>query len=110
MLVLYLNIAAGAAAATIYGIWGLKWARRRVHLLAALNLVAMLASLGFVAGYAAVMLDALAHAETVRVGFRHLGPIILLAPAVARFIELRRDELQEAKATTFRRELRGEDG
>jgi hypothetical protein len=107
VLILYLNIAAGATAAAIYGIWSLKWLQRKVWTLGVLNLLAATACFGFAVGYAFVMLNAEMHGEVVRLGFRHLGPFVLLAPALARFVELRREERREAFAIEYERELRG---
>lgn len=105
---LVLNLAAGGVAATVYGLWAWKWMRRRAFWLAALNFIVMLACLGFALGYALLLYDPITHALATRMGFRYLAPIVLLVPAGARFVELRREERRDAMTVQFRRELRGE--
>ena len=107
MFILYLNLAAGAVASTVYGIWSLKWFHRGAALVGILNLVASMACFGFAVGYFLMIRDAGMNGEIVRFGFRHLAPLVLLAPALARFAELRRDERREALATQYEKELRG---
>ena len=103
-LLLVLNIAAGSLAAAAYGLWALKWAQRHAWLLAALNLLVGIIALGFAIGYALILID---HARQPQpaLAFRPLIPLLLLVPAVARWLELRHDEYREAYASALARQI-----
>lgn len=106
MLLLLLNLAAGSAAATIYSIWAARWARRHQPGLALLNALIAAAALVFALGYGVILVQA-DHAVAVQAtAFRPLASLVLLLPAVARFLELRRDERREAFARQLEAELR----
>ncbi len=104
---LWLNIAAGTIAAVTYLIWSAKWHRAGDPVLAILNAAIALACLGFSLGYALILSDVAHQPRVSREGFRLLAPVILLIPAAARFLELRRIEREEALVTVFERELDG---
>ena len=103
-LLLVLNVIAGSLAGAAYGLWALKWAQRRAWLLAALNLTIGIIALGFAVGYALILIDH-AHQPQPALAFRPLLPLLLLVPAVARWLELRRDEYREAYATALARQI-----
>ena len=99
-----LNVIAGSLAGAAYGLWALKWAQRRAWLLAALNLLVGVIALGFAVGYALILVDH-QHAPQPALVFRPFIPLLLLVPAVARWLELRRDEYREAYATALVRQI-----
>lgn len=103
-LLLVLNVIAGAAAGAAYGLWALKWAQRRAWTLAILNFVVGVIALGFAVGYALILVDH-AHQPQPALVFRPFIPPLLLVPAVARWLELRRDEYREAYATALARQI-----
>lgn len=106
MLLLLVNLAAGSIAATIYAIWTVRWARRHQPWLALLNAAVATTALVFAIGYGFILAEA-EHAPVVQSGaFRPLASLVLLLPAVARFLELRRDERREAFARALEAELR----
>jgi hypothetical protein len=105
VLLLLINLAAGSIAATIYAIWAVRWAQRRQAALALLNAAVALTALVFAIGYGFILAQA-DHAVAVQTtAFRPLASLVLLLPAVARFLELRRDEQREAFARRLRQEL-----
>ena len=103
-LLLVLNVIAGAAAGAAYGLWALKWTQRRAWTLALLNLLIGVIALGFAVGYALILVDH-AHKPQPASVFRPAIPLLLLVPAVARWLELRRDEYREAYATALARQI-----
>lgn len=106
MLLLLLNLAAGSAAATVYSIWAYRWAKRHQLGLALVNAATAIAALVFAIGYGVILAQA-EHAATVQTtAFRPLASLVLLLPAAARFLELRRAERREAFARRLEAELK----
>ena len=109
MLLLLVNLAAGSIAATIYSLWAVRWARRNRPLLALVNAAVALSALAIAVGYTTILVMQeqdhvlrFVQANT----FRPLFSVVLLLPALARWLELRRDERREAFARALDTELR----
>lgn len=105
MLLLIINLSAGATAATIYGLWAARWWHRKARLLALLNALVAIAAIVFTVGYAILLTRAAPHADVALFGFRPALSLVLVLPAVARLLELRRDERREAVARRLATDL-----
>lgn len=104
MLVLIINTLAGAAACVAYTAWAWKHLMWRAYALAALNAIIALVALALAIGYGLIAVDS-PHQPTPANSFRTLIPVLLLLPALTRWLELRRAEKREAFAEAFEREL-----
>ena len=108
MLLLLINLAAGSTAVTVYAFWAIRWARRRRPLLALINAAVALSALAVAIGYLAVFASQEQEHVLRYVQANTLPPlysVVLLLPALARWLELRRDERREAFARALDTEL-----
>jgi hypothetical protein len=101
---LWVNVFAGTMAATVYIISATKAAAQARWVLCATHSFAAVVFLLFAGGYMHIIYDPEAIVYITH-RFRVLVPFVLLAPAVARFLELRREEREEALAISFTREM-----
>ena len=109
MLLLLINLAAGSTAATVYAFWAVRWARRRRPLLALVNAAVALTALAVAIGYTVIFVSqeqehVVRYVQTNTL--RPLYSVVLLLPALARWLELRRDARREAFARALDTELR----
>lgn len=104
MLLFVINITAATTAATIYSLWAVKWSKRRAWGLATLNGAVALVASAIAIAYGHVLTSN--DARFLGSGIRSLLPIVLLLPALTRFLEMRRDERREAVARTLEDQLR----
>lgn len=104
MLLLALNIVAATSAATVYGLWAAKWLNRNAPGLALLNALVALVAGGVGVVYLLLLLTG---DESHTQPLRAIVSLMLLLPAIARMLELRRDERREAVAQQLEDELLG---
>lgn len=97
----YLNVLTASLAVAVYALASYRWARLRVAHLAVLNGTGALACLLILIGYI-VLIATGGDGPSI---IRPLVFMVLFFPALARFIELRREERREAFAREFSREL-----
>lgn len=100
---LYLVLITASLAATVYAVVAFHWWQRRVYILVWLNLATAVFFVGLVTGY-----TVLAIAEQYKPPpdlLLLLLPYIFGLPALARFLELRRQERHRALSIEFRREV-----
>lgn len=96
MVLLWLNITISGVASAIYFLWGLKWWRRRHILLSSLYAGASVSGLLFALGFVIVLLDG-NPAISASVSREWVWGVVGL-PAVARFVELVREERRHVYA------------
>ena len=110
MIFVYLNIAAAMFASAIWGIWAAKWYRRRAwglvfaHCLA--SLIALTVGVAFLVSIGGPLLGPF-HVSRYLLA---VASMVMLAPALAHYLELRRDEYREAFSTGVKERLTNGNG
>ena len=102
------SIISGSIATTIYAIMTYKWFCRDQWILVLVNLGGSLVSVAFTLSYTWVLHNN--HTYDLSVIYFPLAPYLLFFPALARFLELRREERYEALAKRLKSELSSRDG
>lgn len=110
MLLMWLNLTAGLVAGLVYALWAHKWWTRGQRLLTALHVGAAVVAIALGVAYGVLIADPRLVSVFGPALLRPLVAAMLLLPAIARWIELLREERREAVDRQVRAALRGQVG
>lgn len=106
----YAGLVTASVAAASYGVWAVRWTRRKAWLLAALNGLIALAGVALILGHLLNLSEPLLTEVRLRRVPRGLLfiDVVFLLPAITRLLELRRDKRRDAVRLVIERGIQAQ--